>query len=317
MIKYYKHNQIDFEKWDKCIENSLNGIIYPYSFYLNQVSPGWSALIEGDYLSVMPLPVKMKRGFQYIIQPSFVQQLGVFSPHPVNELMIKSFINSIPKCFQYINYCLNTFNIPGTIPGFIFRRNITFELDLIQPYQQLYEGYSTNTKRNVLKSLKHKVFVTPNSDPSPIIDAFRQNRGKDIRHLKDQHYNLLRQIINIGLTKGFATVYSAYSAENNFCAGAIFLKSNNKSILFFTAATNEARQNGAMFAIIDSFIKTNAQSNLILDFEGSNDVNLAKFYAGFGSKECVYLQAISNRLPFFLKIPTNIYLSCRNWLSGY
>ena len=317
MIKFHEHNQIDFEKWDKCIENSLNGIIYPFSAYLNRVSPGWAALIEGDYSSVMPLPVKKKLGFSYIIQPLFVQQLGIFSPHPVNESTVKSFIRHIPKHFIYINYNFNTFNTPGTMSGFEFRRNSTYELDLIQPYPQLYAAYSTNTKRNILKSKKNKVFVTNNSDPSPIIEAFRQNRGQKIKHLKDHHYNILCQIVNIGITKGFATNYSAYSAENNFCAGAIFLYSHNKSILFFTGATNEARQNGAMFAIIDSFIRTNAQSNRILDFEGSNDANLAKFYAGFGSKECVYLQAISNRLPNLLKIPTNIYLSCRNWLAGY
>jgi len=49
MIVYYKHNQIDFERWDKVITNSQNGLVYALSWYLNIVTPGWEALIEDDY----------------------------------------------------------------------------------------------------------------------------------------------------------------------------------------------------------------------------------------------------------------------------
>ena len=55
-----------------------------------------------------------------------------------------------------------------------------------------------------------------------------------------------------------------------------------------------------MFLLLDSFIKENSQKNITLDFEGSNDENLARFYKGFGSKECVYLQLRRNRLPFLI-----------------
>ncbi len=50
--------------------------------------------------------------------------------------------------------------------------------------------------------------------------------------------------------------------------------------------------------LIDSFIRQNAGKNITLDFEGSNDLNLARFYKSFGSKECAYQQVKINRLPF-------------------
>jgi hypothetical protein len=87
--------------------------------------------------------------------------------------------------------------------------------------------------------------------------------------------------------------------------------------MIFSGSSPDARKNGAMTAIIDAFIKDHAETNRILDFEGSNDQNLARFYAGFGSKECVYLQLEINRFPFFFRLILNIYLRSRNRLSGY
>ena len=39
----------------------------------------WDALVEDDYVSVMPLPYRKKMGVTYIFPPTMTQQLGVFS----------------------------------------------------------------------------------------------------------------------------------------------------------------------------------------------------------------------------------------------
>ncbi|MBK7391410.1 MAG: hypothetical protein IPI23_20775 [Bacteroidetes bacterium] len=49
--------------------------------------------------------------------------------------------------------------------------------------------------------------------------------------------------------------------------------------------------------LIDTYIKDVAGKIKILDFEGSNDQELARFYKSFGSTECVYLQIKKNQLP--------------------
>jgi hypothetical protein len=57
-----------------------------------------------------------------------------------------------------------------------------------------------------------------------------------------------------------------------------------------------------MFLLIDDFIRQNAESNLILDFEGSNIQGIARFYAGFGAEPQTYLSVRINRLPWLLRI---------------
>ena len=55
MICYLTHNQIDKQRWDECIAQSPDGLIYCWSWYLDVVHPGWEALVEDDYENVMPL----------------------------------------------------------------------------------------------------------------------------------------------------------------------------------------------------------------------------------------------------------------------
>ncbi len=69
MIKYVSHEVIDREKWDKCIDNSTNGLVYAYSWYLDLICDEWNALIENDYESVFPLPFRKKGFIQYTYQP--------------------------------------------------------------------------------------------------------------------------------------------------------------------------------------------------------------------------------------------------------
>ena len=301
MIKYLPYDEIDFDKWDQCIENSLNGIIYPYSFYLDQVSPGWDALIMGDYEAVMPLPHRSKAGISYIFQPFFVQQLGVFSPQPISQKMVNDFLNNIPGKFRFINYNLNTYNKIEPSDSFRVRERPTYELDLISTYDSIRNNYSENTRRNLKKAKKSRIFITRSSSPDEVIHTFRAHRGKKIKNINDPEYLMLKHLIYSGIHRGNAMVYNAYTEQNSFCAGVVFFHSHKKSILIFSGVTPEARKNGAMTAIIDQYIQDYSEKNITLDFEGSEDKNLARFYRGFGSKECLYLQLTINNFPLILK----------------
>lgn len=300
-ISYLKHEEVDKKKWDHCISQALNGIVYAYSWYLDLACPGWDALVEGDYECVMPLPNRKKFGINYIYPPYFIQQLGVFSTEILSEERVHAFLEVIPPNFKYIQQNLNTFN-KLKHNGFTITPRKTHELDLIPDYSLLSSHYSENIKRNIKKGKKHELKLDFNMQPSQIIELFRNNRGKTVDTFVSKDYLVIEAIMTFARTMNLGQVWSVTDPGTNLLAAAFFIESNGKVIFLFSGVSEEGKSKGAMPFLIDSFIRFNSQRNLTLDFEGSDDPELARFYRGFGSKECVYLQVTQNRLPWPLTI---------------
>ncbi len=308
MIAYLKHEQIDTEKWDACINKSLNGLIYAQSWYLDLVNDRWEALVKNDYECVMPLTPGKKWGTDYLFQPNFTQQLGVFSTKHLTGELVSEFLDAIPKKYRFIEINLNTHNktkdLTGDSGNFIPWK--THHLDLIHTYDRIAAGYSSNLKRNLKKAHRSPLNIVENVKPEDIIKIFRQNKGRQINNLKDQDYDLLRRLIYVMIYKRAAKIVGAYNETNELCAGAFFIHSGDKVIFYFSATDPYALQTGAMPLIIDDFIRKHAGRHLTLDFEGSNDENLARFYKGFGSRQVDYLHYRHNKLNALLRMALSL-----------
>jgi hypothetical protein len=299
VIRFVRFGDIDKAKWDICIEKAFNGNIYGYSWFLDAVCPGWNALIADDYMAVFPLPSAHKYFIRYIYQPFFTQQLGIFSRIHLTAEVVKEFIDHIPSAYKFVDLNLNSLNKTDKLACKI-SKSINHELDLIFPYEVLYENYSENIKRNLKRAIQSDVSVSDTALPEDVIRLFRRNRGKGLKHLGDQEYKILLQIIYACMHKGIAEVTVAHDSQNALCAGVVIIRSHQKAIFFFSAVSESGRSNGSMSMIIDQFIKQNASSQITLDFEGSNDPNLARFYKSFGAKVLSYPRIKITQLPGFV-----------------
>jgi hypothetical protein len=304
MIKYLSHGEINKEKWDKCISGAVNRLIYAYSWYLDLVSPVWDALIENDYESVFPLTANRKYGIKYIYQPYFAQQLGVFSQDHLTEALVDRFLQAIPNKFRFVEIHLNTLNKVDD-SRYQSARRIDHELDLIHAYEYLFANYDQNTKRNLKKAQQENLTLRRKVEPDELITLFRGNYGKKEVKLQYLHYDILRRLIEHCMKHTFSTITGAFLPDGTFCAGVFFLRDEKRVIYQLAASGSQARENGAMFLLVDSFIRENSGQPVILDFEGSNDPNVARFYKGFGAKETHYSQVTINRLPGLLSKAVN------------
>ena len=152
MIHHIEHKAIDRAKWDTLISDS--GLVYAQSWYLDIVHLEWSAMVLGDYEAVMPITGGKKFGVNYLFQPFFVQQLGVFSSQEITAEVLQDFLNAIPQKYRFAEIRLNEGNVfEKPLQGIDFHRNIV--LDLNKDYDTIRANYHTNTKRNLSKAESH------------------------------------------------------------------------------------------------------------------------------------------------------------------
>lgn len=300
MIKHLTHTNIDKKKWDDCVMHSINKIIYAFSWYLDIVSPNWEALIEDDYTTVFPLTWRKKTGISYLCQPSFTQQLGIFSTSIIDEKKVQIFFNHIPSQFKVIEICLNASN-PLSSADISITKRLNHELYLGHNYDNLYKHFSTNTKRNIKKAVLSGITIRNNSCLHDIIKIFCDNKGKEMKCFDNNDYNTLEKIIQACKKKSTAEVIGAYTNDGRLCGGAVFVEGCGKYIFLFSATNKESKKYAGMSLLIDRFIHQHATEQFVLDFEGSDDKNLARFYKSFGSEEKYYFQIKQNKLSPLLK----------------
>lgn len=291
MIYYMTHEQIDKNLWDWCIALAPNGNVYAWSWYLDVVHPGWEALVEikgGKYVSVMPITNKKKYGISYLCQPFFTQQLGVFSVDPLPKEKVLFFLSAIPPQNRLVEIRLNEGNpLDTSCKGVSLHRNHLLKLD--NDYDSLYYQYHENTKRNLKKSLKYSLQLVKEVPMQKVIELFRANRGASVKHWGDAEYERLSQLAEVALASRSAFIYGVKTSDNkNVICAALFLFSHQSITFLFSGNDSLGKETQAMSFLIDQVIREYAGQPLTLDFEGSDDENLSRFYQGFGSVQVSY-----------------------------
>jgi len=292
VIKLLVHNEIDRERWDHCISHSIFETIYPYSWYLDLVSPGWDGLVLDDFRAVMPLTWTKKLGFRLLLQPILAQQLGVFSRDPLDHALLEEFLKTIPARFRYIDICLNMDNrkIPAKWQSF---ERLNYELDLSLPE----DSYNKNTRRNLQKGQSQDF-------------EFRSISAREYLYLKFHgmkdarpgvRWSYLENLFG-GLTRlKKAEIFGLFQGEN-LQAAAILGYSASRTIYLNGCNSDAGKEMRAMFVMMDNLISRSRGAERIFDFEGSNIPGVARFYEGFGGKKTVYHRIVKTSFPFLQKI---------------
>lgn len=295
-LKYISNEQIDAERWNRCIAGSPNETVYAYSWFLDHICDNWDALILGDYQYVMPIVPSQKYGISYIYQPLYTQQMGVF-PTPTNEVL-NLFLDQLKSRFKFAAINVNAFNLPLKRKDIIFENRHNFLLDLSKTKEQIESAYSTNTKRNLKKAEKNKLSFLKGISVEEFLQLKRANQKIKIPEVA---YNRIKQLISFSRMNGKGELYGVYNSYNELCA-AVFMIASQKRVIYLNATSNEEGKNlGANHFLLDRFISENCGKNLLLDFEGSMIPGVARFYKGFGASAETYYHVSWNNLPWWIK----------------
>ncbi len=307
MIKYLKNHFIDRFKYDQCIKLDETGIIYGLSWYMDIICEEWDALVLNDYDAVWPLPLRYKWGVKYFYRPYAVQQLGIFTKKPLNPSTLEEFIKALKQHCQYADVYLNEGQVLSErkVPLVKFMPNRNMMLDVSCSYQDIYNGFNTNTRRNIKASQKSKLQLFEQDGPEVLVRLFKDNKAKDLK-LSDSFYRNIEKAMYHCLHHNCGRVWTVYGGPNIVVAGAFITEFSGRATLLFTALdSGMGKELKAMFFLINEFLIYYSTKLRLFDFEGSNDDNLVRFYGGFGAEEKTYYNLKYNGLPWPLKLMKN------------
>lgn len=272
MIRRLKYNEIDFEKYTYCLENSEQRKYSATKNFLDITSDKkWELLVYNDYEAVMPVPYIKKLGLKFIINPKLCQQLGIFSKED-NIIINDQFLDFLKNKYRIWYYAFNDVN--QFSQALKRRKNY-----LINPedYEVVRQRYSPKRKRKlrlddeILENSEIKKvnfedvekFITENS-----IGAKDENdKMKFMKIFSELEKARLLKIVVFIYRKKIINALALYSNQTTVALLGTF--NDKKSV----------KLSGSSF-LIDHIISENIDSK-IFDFEGSEIPSIEEFFTGF------------------------------------
>ncbi len=297
-VIYLTYQQVDKVKWDACITKASNGLIYGYSFYLDAMAKNWDALVLNDYEAVMPLTWNKKYSVHYLYQPPFTACLGIFGEE-VSSSTVQDFLKAVPTKFKYWDIYFNPGNF-FNIPDFNLYERKNYILNLSNSYENIFNNYRDNIKRNIKKAEKLGLLINKNIPVADVLAISRQ-QSTGFALLTKTDFTNFQSLYQFLYKKEKATTFGVFTLEGQLLSAAVFFISHNRAYYILVGNHPNGKTLGASHTLIDAFIKDNAGQNLLLDFEGSDIPSLAFFYSSFGAVEEKYSAVKLNRLPAAVK----------------
>lgn len=284
---------LDVKKWDKMVEKF--GPVYAYSWYLDVVCPGWLAVVEGDYKSGFPFPVRKKLGLRYVFAPYFCGPLGLISAQPSDQKLFENMLGMLSDGISYLDLYLRpgqAFKVPKAK---VTEKKYQY-LSLNRPYESIEKSFSEKTIRNIKKGERSGLTVSPQITERMIVRDFKKVAEKKVKSLEAADFRmLLKLLLTISENKkGF--MRAAVAGDGSIHASAYFLESG-KSLVYLKGSTTESgRKSGAMEFLFASVMKEFSGRDMFFDFGGSSVEGVARFNYGFTKIEERYYLLQINRM---------------------
>ncbi len=299
-VHYLKRKHIDTGRWDSCIDNASNGLIYGSHIYLDHMARGdWDALIYGDYEAVMPLPWRRKFGIKYSYQPAFTQQGGIFFLPAITPLvpdLIDSFLKELRAHFRFSAIFLNYEN---PYPGLPVHKNYILPLD--GPYDRLASGYNKDLARNLKLADKNLLVYLTDFSLNRALESFKNEYAARLPSVRKEDYHNFRNLC-MEMRKKDNVLVRAVCAQQQLLACAIMLRDHRRLYLLHSTTFPEGRKRRANHFLLDKLIGEYAGTGLLVDFEGSDVKGIGQFYENFGSRLQPYFYYRHNQMPWPIRL---------------
>ncbi len=280
MIRRLRYNEIDFEKYTRCLENSEQRNWYARKEILDQLSGNWEILIYGDYEAILPVPLRKKFGITFVIMPLFCQQLGIFSQQ--DDVKINDqFLRFLKRKYKVLLYSFNHRN--SLSETLVKKKNYMIP---ISDYQTLRRTKYFKGRKSTAKCAQHLNYRQIELTPEHITFIETHFKGltkqTDIKKFRD-YMNFLRQNNALKLC-------AAYLDDKLINVAVLVSEYNQLSLLGLINDETYRNENGPSF-LIDKILSDYIHEKQF-NFMGSNIRGIEVFFKSFGGElqEYSYLE---------------------------
>jgi hypothetical protein len=280
-IKLVKREDIDKLKWDSCVHFANNGSLFGYTWYLDNVAKEWDGLVEGDYLSVMPL-LKEQRRFdvQALRHHPLIPKGGLYSVNILSKARVDAFLDALPEEYALTDIRFNE-RVPASSTAHrCEERHQDYQLLLKADYDTLH-GHFSERLRDLLSHEQPRFNATNSLKPEELCDFYRIHHPNAKENHKHAYLRIMYNLMHRGT--GFAT--GVRDDKGELLAADFFAFGHGRMTSLVPTWQDSPFGKEAIRRLYALQIMINAGKPLTLDF------NIATGDAGaeqFGAKQTAY-----------------------------
>ncbi len=295
------NKEIDRSRWNDCIRLSENGLIYGQTFYLDNICPGWQALIHENYEWVFPLTARSKWGIRYLYQPAFTQQLGLFANNTV-AVPYNAIFQWLKTRFQYWQFNWN-FGFNGhPAQGVECAPATNYVIDLGAGYAAIAASYHKDFKNNLQRSSKFSLTCSAEHSHEQSIALYRQFYADRMPHVTEKDYSAFINMCQYAWQHNLLINRAVTATDGTVLSTALLLFDGRRLYNIMNTTTSAGRNQEANHYLLNAIIREFAGQQILFDFEGSDLPGVKTFYQNFGGQNQPYFTLKYNGLPWPLKL---------------
>lgn len=240
---------------------------------------------------IIRIPIKKQWTGWFPFIPAMLQKIEMGNSFDANmqETLVWSIFQKYP-CGN-ISFPFSIKNLPQGVHC-TPRSNYVLRLD--QPHSELYRRYNRSHKENLKIARKKGISISCIMSSEEFVGFYQMHAHPTIPS-EYKKTNILLPVISkcMDLKQGF--MIGAKNSSGQWLAMAFLSHYHNRIVYHLSCVSDEGRNCSAMFPILDHLIEKFAQTDNVLDFEGSMIPGVAYFMKGFGSLDEKYYLYSWNR----------------------
>lgn len=287
-MKLIARKNINIEKWNALVESDANASIYCQTVFLDSLAANWVLLVNEDYTLGMPIPYVKHLGIRGIYTPNFIRSIDfVGDKKLLTKELITHIVRLLKKKFSYSNLKMES--------PIVVKKPAYFVYQELNGPKELH----TQAKRKIKKFQQSKLEIQK-STVKEVAGIITSELFDKVEYLKMIDFQRFETLV-FAIDESDFWILSV-SDGKDVLGGMIFFKWKNRLHYIKGGSIRNAKNAGAMYAMMDYAVDFALESKLILDFGGSNVEGVKQFNNSFGAKDVNYSNMVWNNAPFWFVI---------------